>query len=100
MGSGGSRSLSRHQREVLQLDRRWLLAWLASFTASLLLIFGAYAAYKVTGPHPQVTLLLRQLRHEVRWLIPGLKGKPNAKNQSVRLETDHLRHAAVDLPRG
>ena len=56
--------------------------------------------YKATGPHPQVTALIRQLKHEARWLIPGLKGKPNARDGDVRLETDHLRHAAVDLPCG
>lgn len=100
MGLGGLRPITRHQREVFQLDRRWLLTWIASFVASLLLIFAAYGVYKATGPHPEVTLLLRKVRHHVRWLIPGLKRKPNAKDGAVRLQTDDLRHAAVDLPRG
>ena len=56
--------------------------------------------YKATGPHPEVTVFLRALRHEIRWMIPGLKHKPNAKPEAFRLEPDHLRHAAVDLPRG
>jgi hypothetical protein len=94
-GVGESRVLSRHQREVRQSDRRWLAIWLASFASSLLGVGMAYALYKATGPHPQVTLLLRQLRHEVRWLIPGLKGKPNAKNESVGLEWSHRRYALL-----
>ena len=96
----GSRPITRHQREVMHLDRRWLVTWVASFMGSLALFFAAYGVYKATGPHPQVQVLLRAVKHEVRWLIPGLKGKPNARDQAVRLETDHLRYAAVDLPRG
>jgi hypothetical protein len=78
MPSVRSRPLTRHEREVLRLDRRWLVTWITSFAGSLALFFGAYAVYKATGPHPQVTVFLRQVRHEARWLIPGLKGKPHA----------------------
>ncbi len=95
-----SRSITRHQREVLLLDRRWLVTWMVSFLGSLAFVFGLYAVYKATGPHPQVTAFIRALKHEVRWLIPGLKRKPNARDEGVRLETDELRHATVDLPRG
>ena len=100
MGMGGSRSITRHQREVLRIDRRWLVTWIVSFCGSLLLFSGAYAVYKATGPHPEMTVFLRAVRHEVRWLIPGLKRKPNAKDQGVRLETDDLRHVAVETPHG
>ena len=101
MGMGGSRPITRHQREVLQLDRRWLVTWVASFVASLAIFSGAYGVYKATGPHPEMTVFLRALRHEIRWLIPGWKRKPNAKpDEAFRLEPDHLRHSAVDLPRG
>jgi hypothetical protein len=94
-GTGGSRTLTRHQREVARIDRRWLLTWLVSFVASLTLFFGAYALYKATGPHPQVQVFLRAVRHEVRWLIPGLKKKPNAKDGVFRRPLDAPRHAAV-----
>jgi hypothetical protein len=93
-GIGGrSRAISRHQREVLQLDRRWLMTWMASFVTSLVFVFGLYALYKATGPHPQVTTFIRGLKHEARWLIPGLKLKPNARDQGARLETDARRRA-------
>lgn len=94
---GGSRPLTHHQREVHRIDRRWLITWLASFAASLALFFGLYAIYKATGPHPQVTVFLRAVRHEVRWLIPGLKKKPNARDGGVRRhEPDATRWAAGD----
>jgi len=91
---GGSRTLTRHQREVWQIDRRWLVTWVLSFVASLTLFFAVYGLYKVTGPHPQVTVFLRAVRHEVRWLIPGLKKKRNP-GDSVRRELDRPRHAAA-----
>ena len=86
MGRADSRPISRHEREVVRVDRRWLLAWIASFAMSLGLLAGAYAVYKATGPHPQIRAFIRQLKHEARWLIPGLKKKPNAKDKVVRLE--------------
>ena len=96
----GSRPVTRHQREVLRIDRRWLFTWLASFFLSLGILAGTYGIYKLTGPHPQFRALLRQLKHEARWLIPGLKGKPNAKDgRDVRLELDDRRFVAVARPR-
>jgi hypothetical protein len=76
------------------MDRRWLIAWLVTFVGSLSIFFAAYLIYKATGPHPQMTLFLRQIRHEVRWLIPGLKKKPNARPEDVRIEP-HRRHATA-----
>lgn len=99
MAGGDSRRITRHEREVADFDRRWLATWIASFVGLLVLFAGAYGVYKLTGPHPSVTLFLRSLRHEVRWLIPGLKRRPNAHADAVGLEADDLRHAAVDLPR-
>jgi hypothetical protein len=99
MGMGGSRPITRHQREVLRIDRRWLVTWMVSFVGSLLLFFGAYAIYKATGPHPQMTVFLRALRHEARWLIPGQKRKPNPNGPGSRLDSEE-RRAAVDRPRG
>ena len=88
MGRAGSRPITRHQREVVRIDRRWLLTWIASFALSLGIFAGAYAIYKATGPHPQVRAFIRALKHEARWLIPGLKKKPNAKDKGVHRGTD------------
>src|SRR5262245_43866027 len=97
MRQAGSRTLSRHQREVVRVDLRWLVAWLLSFLASLAFVFGLYAIYKATGPHPQVTVFMRHLKHHVRWLIPGLKQKPNARDGGVlRSNPDPPRYATVD----
>jgi len=69
-----------HRIETARVDRRWLLACALVFVASM----GAFAAaailYRATGPHPYVSALVRRVKHEARWLIPGLKKKPNAKN--------------------
>lgn len=97
---GRSRVVTRHQREVLQVDRRWLLTWMVSFAGSLAFVAGLYGVYKVTGPHPEVTALVRGLKHEVRWLIPGLKHKPNAKDEGARLDVDGPRWAVVERSRG
>ena len=100
MGMVGSRPVTRHQREVLRIDRRWLLTWLASFFLSLGILAAAYGIYKATGPHPQFRAFLRQLKHEARWLIPGLKGKPNAKDgRDVRFDVDGRRFVAIARPR-
>jgi hypothetical protein len=56
-------------------DRRWLAAWLAMFVAGMLLLAGIHRIYRLTGPHPQVRQLIRQLKHHARWFIPGLKGR-------------------------
>ena len=77
------------------MDRRWLIAWLVTFVGSLAIFFAAYLIYKATGPHPQMTLFLRQIRHEVRWLIPGLKKKPNARQEDVRIEPRRRPHDAA-----
>ena len=55
-------------------DRRWLAAWLGVFCAGILLMAGVHRVYHLTGPHPQVRGLIRQLKHQARWFIPGLKG--------------------------
>jgi hypothetical protein len=63
-----------HREGVARSDLRWLLAWIAVFVASILLLLGAHQVYRWTGPHPQVTVFIRRLKHHARWLIPGLKG--------------------------
>jgi hypothetical protein len=64
-----------HREGVARSDLRWLLAWIAVFVASILLLLGAHRIYRWTGPHPQVTVFIRRLKHHARWLIPGLKGR-------------------------
>jgi hypothetical protein len=64
-----------HRVEAARSDTRWLLAWIGVFAGSMLLIVVAHQVYRLTGPHPQVTAFIRQLKHHSRWLIPGMKGK-------------------------
>ena len=91
---------ARHRLESAQADRRWLVVWTALFVGWLALSGIAMVVYRATGPHPEMTLFLRALRHEARWFIPGLKHKPNAKDGAVRLESGAPRFAAVERPRG
>jgi len=73
--------IGAHRREVERDDRRMLILWAASFAAALGLFAAATQIYRATGPHPQVTAFVRQVKHHARWLIPGLKGRPNARNE-------------------
>lgn len=58
--------------EVAQSDRRWLLVAVAVFLATCVLLGGAIAVYRWTGPHPGVTLFLRAVKHVARRIVPGL----------------------------
>jgi hypothetical protein len=80
MGPIGS---GKHRVEVARADRRWLLAWGAIFVGTLLAFVLAHQVYRLTGPHPEMTTFIRSLKHEARWLIPGLKGKPNASGSML-----------------
>ncbi len=66
----------RKTREVHNADRRWLLAAFAVFgvTAAFLLI--ARWLYRVTGPHPEVTLLLRRVKALSKRLLPRIRRSP------------------------
>lgn len=74
----GTPSTGKHRVAVARDDRRWLLAWVAIFTGTLAVLVLAHQVYRMTGPHPEVTTAIRRLKHHARWLIPGLKRKPNA----------------------
>ncbi len=60
-------------------DLRWLLAWTAVFAAAIFALMAARQVYRLTGPHPQMTVFIRKLKHHARWLIPGLKGKRSSQ---------------------
>ncbi len=68
-----------HRAAVDRSDRRWLIAWTAAFVLFCTLMLGAYDVYTWCGPHPQVTAFVRRLKHETRWLIPGLKSRPHCQ---------------------
>jgi len=66
----------RAAQEVARADRRWFLAVAIVFGASIVGLTGGLALYRLTGPHPQVTLLLRRLRRIVHWVIPRSRNPP------------------------
>ena len=61
---------SRATREVVRADRRWLALVILVFVAVMALLFGGLALYRLTGPHPGVTLFFRQVRRAAKWVIP------------------------------
>ncbi len=61
-----------HRREVERSDHRWLLVVLVVFATGLLGFGGALWLYHATGPHPGVTLTLRQLKRLAKWILPGV----------------------------
>lgn len=85
---------SAHRREVARTDRRWLMAWAAIFLASFGLMAAVHGIYRATGPHPEVQVFLRRVRHHARWLIPGLKGRPNWRGDVQMLGDFAGRHPA------
>jgi hypothetical protein len=69
-GHSATRPPGRAQLEVARTDRRWLALVAVMFVLVVSLLFGAFAIYRWTGPHVEVTLLLRRLRNMARWFIP------------------------------
>jgi hypothetical protein len=59
----------RRTKEDDAADRRWFLVVVIIFVASVALLLGAHALYRATGPHPEVMLLLRELKHAVTHAI-------------------------------
>jgi hypothetical protein len=74
-----ARPANTHQREVMRGDSRWLVMWLAVFSASLGLLVAIWTIYRATGPHPEIDAGLRWIRREARSLVPGLKRSPHAR---------------------
>lgn len=69
---------STHRRAVQRQDNRLLLVWGLVFVLMLGGALVLHALYRWTGPHPAVTAAVRRAKHHARWLIPGLKSRPNA----------------------
>ena len=101
----GSGTLSSSTRTALIQDRsvnacaigvdgRWEIIQFRTATLQ------SAGVYKLTGPHPEFRAFLRQLKHEARWIIPGMKKKPNAKDgRDVRIDLDGRRFVAIARPR-
>ncbi len=79
---GPPSSASNHRRATQRDDTRLLLVWLGIFIVLLAGAAGLHALYRWTGPHPQVTAVIRRAKHHARWLIPGLKSRPHARPQA------------------
>jgi hypothetical protein len=73
------RSERGHRDRVARSDMRWLLVWLAVFVAAILTLLAAHQVYRLTGPHPQISALVRTLKHYARWLVPGQKRNRNSQ---------------------
>ena len=70
-----SRTDRRHRDSVARSDARLLLGWLVVFVAAFVLLLAADGLYRLTGPHPQISQLVRDVKHDARWLIPGEKSR-------------------------
>lgn len=67
-----------HRRTVQREDTRLLLVWFVVFAVMLGGVAAFHTLYRWAGPHPRVTAAVRRAKHHARWLIPGLKSRPNA----------------------
>jgi hypothetical protein len=66
----------RATRETQNVDRRWLLAAIAVFGASAAVLLVASWVYRATGPHPEITLLVRRVKALARRLLPRIRRSP------------------------
>ena len=66
----------RRTQEVHNADRRWLIAAFAIFGGTAVVLLGARWLYRVTGPHPEVTLLFRRVKAFSRRLLPRIRRSP------------------------
>jgi hypothetical protein len=86
--------------QVTRSDTRWLLAWVGVFLAAMLALLAVHQVYRLTGPHPQVTVFVRRLKHYARWLIPGLKGRRSSHLLPVPGGPPGPRHAGSSRASG
>jgi hypothetical protein len=61
---------TRHR--VTSDDQRWLAMALGVFVATIVVFALLLGLYRVTGPHPLGTRLLRRMHFYARWLLPGI----------------------------
>jgi len=66
----------RATRETQNADRRWLLAAVVVFGTSAGVLLLARWVYRVTGPHPEITLLVRSVKAFARRLLPRIRRSP------------------------
>ena len=66
----------RKTREVHNADRRWLLAAFAVFGVTATILLVGHWLYRVTGPHPEVTLLLGRVKALSKRLLPRIRRSP------------------------
>jgi hypothetical protein len=67
----------RHKRktddDVARADRRWFLVAAGVFTASIVFLVGAHQVYRATGPHPEVTVFVQDVKRLARRFIPRVR---------------------------
>ena len=61
---------TRHR--VTRDDQRWLAVALGVFVLTIVGFALLLWLYRLTGPHPLGTRLLRRLRFYARWMLPGI----------------------------
>ena len=59
--------------ELARTDRRWFLAAAGVFAGSIMLLGGAYQVYRATGPHPEVTVFVQDVKRMARRFIPRVR---------------------------
>jgi hypothetical protein len=59
--------------EVARSDRRWFLVAASIFAGSIGLMVGAHQVYRATGPHPEVTVFIADMKRVARRFIPRVR---------------------------
>jgi hypothetical protein len=57
------------EEEVRNVDRRWFITAAAVFVGSLGGLLGAVGVYRATGPHPEITLVIRRVKRYANSLL-------------------------------
>ena len=55
--------------QVARADRRWFLASVLVFVGTVVAVLAALFVYRATGPHPRVTLFVRQIKRYANQLL-------------------------------
>ena len=70
---GLPRDIKRTEHEVARSDRRWFMVAAAVFISSIVLFVGAHQIYRATGPHPEVTVFLQDVKRVAKQFIPRVR---------------------------